>query len=73
MPNITVNYCDCHLPAEIIEVCVLGNKVDRCSVKLVVTRQTLENSIGLMEQFLPVNMSILCTMYLFISRLNEYI
>ena len=21
MPNITVNYSDCHLPAEIVEVC----------------------------------------------------
>ena len=34
MPNITVNYSDCHLPAEI---------VDRCSVNLVVSHQTLEN------------------------------
>ena len=33
----------------------------------------LENSIGLMEQFLQVNMSILRVMYLFISRLNKYI
>ena len=43
MPNINVNYSDCHLPAEIIEVCVFGNKADRCSVNLVVIRQTLEN------------------------------
>ena len=43
MPDITVNCSDCHLPAEIVEVCMFGNKVDRCSVNLVVTRQTLEN------------------------------
>ena len=43
MTNITANYSDCHLPAEIVEVCMFGNKFDRCSVKLVVTRQTLEN------------------------------
>ena len=43
MPNITVNYSDCHLLAEIVEVCMSGNKMDRCSVNLVVTRQTLEN------------------------------
>ena len=43
MSIITVNYSDCHLPAEIVEVCLLGNNVDRCSVNLVVTRQTLEN------------------------------
>ena len=43
MPNITVNYSDCHLPAEIVEVCLFGNKIDRCSINVVVTRQTLEN------------------------------
>ena len=43
MPNITVNYSDCHLPAEIVEVCLFGYKVDRCSVNLVVSRRTLEN------------------------------
>ena len=43
MPNITVNYSDCHLPAEIVEVCMFGNKADSCSVNLVVTQQTLEN------------------------------
>ena len=43
MPNISVNYSDCHLPAEIVEVCLFGNKLDRCSVNLVVTCQTLEN------------------------------
>ena len=32
MPNITINYSDCHLPAEIVEVCMFGNKVDRYSV-----------------------------------------
>ena len=36
MPNITVNYSDCHLTAEIVEVCMFGNKLDRCSVNLVV-------------------------------------
>ena len=41
MPNITVNYSDCHLPAEIVEICLFGNKMDRCSINLVVTRQTL--------------------------------
>ena len=43
MPNITLNYSDCHLAAEIIEVCTFGNDVDRCSVNLVVIPQTLEN------------------------------
>ena len=43
MPNITVNYSDCHLRAEMLEVCPFGNKADHCSVNLVVTRQTLEN------------------------------
>ena len=43
MPNITINYSDRHLPAEIVDVCLFGNKLDRCSVNLVVTRQTLEN------------------------------
>ena len=33
----------------------------------------LENSIGLMEQFFQVSMSILRVMYLFISRLNKCI
>ena len=36
MLNITLNYSDCHLPAEIVEFCMFGND-------LVVTRQTLEN------------------------------
>ena len=26
-PNITVNYYDCHLPEEIVEVSLFGNKV----------------------------------------------
>ena len=43
MPDITVNYSDCHLSEEIVEVCLFGNKIDRCSVNLVVTRQTSEN------------------------------
>ena len=43
IPSISVNYSYCHLPAEIVEVCMFGNKVDHCSVNLVVTRQTLEN------------------------------
>ena len=43
MPNITLNYSNCHLPAEIVEVCMFGNHVDRCSVNLVVIAQTLEN------------------------------
>ena len=43
MPNITLNYSDCHLPAEIVEICVFGNEVDRCSLNLVVIPQTLEN------------------------------
>ena len=42
MPNISLNYSDCHLPAEIIEVCMFGNDVDRCSVNLVVIPETLE-------------------------------
>ena len=40
MLNITVNYSDCHLPAEIVEVYLSGNEVDRCSVNLVVIPQT---------------------------------
>ena len=43
MPNITVNYSDCHLPAEIVEVCLFCNDVDRCSVNLVVIPLTLDN------------------------------
>ena len=43
MLNITLNYSDCHLPAEIVEFCTFGNEVDRCSVNLVVIPQTLEN------------------------------
>ena len=43
MPNITLNYSDCPLPAEIVEVCIFGNAMDRCSVNLVVIPQTLEN------------------------------
>ena len=41
--NITLNYSDCHLQAEIVEDCMYGNEVDRCSVNLVGIRQTLEN------------------------------
>ena len=40
-PNITLNYSDCHLPAEIVEVCMFGNHVDCCSVNLVVILLTL--------------------------------
>ena len=43
MPNRTMNYSGCHLPAEIVEVCMFGNRLDRCFVNLVVTHQTLEN------------------------------
>ena len=43
MPNITLNYSDCHLPAEIVEVCMFDNEADRCSVNFVVIPQTLEN------------------------------
>ena len=43
MPNIALNYSDCHLPAEIVEVCMFGSDMDRCSVNLVVIPQTLEN------------------------------
>ena len=43
MPNLTLNYSDCHLPAEIVEVCLFGNEVDCCFVKLVLIPQTLEN------------------------------
>ena len=43
MPNITLNYSDCHLPAEIVEVCTFGNNVDLCSVNLVVIPETLVN------------------------------
>ena len=46
MPNITQNYSDCHLPAEIVEVCMFGFDGDRCSVNLVVIPQTLENNIN---------------------------
>ena len=42
MPNITLNYSDCHLPAELVDVCLFGNDVYRCSVNLVIP-QTLEN------------------------------
>ena len=41
--NITLNYSDCHLSAEIVEFCMFGNEVDRYSVNLVVIPQTLEN------------------------------
>ena len=41
MPNITVNYSDCHLPAEIVEVCMFGNEAERSSVNLVIMTQTL--------------------------------
>ena len=43
MPYITVNYSDCHLPAENVEICMFDKEVDRCSVNLVVTRETLQN------------------------------
>ena len=43
MPNITLNYSDCHLPAEIVVFCMFDNDVDRCSLNLVVIPQTLEN------------------------------
>ena len=43
MPNITLNYSDCHLPADVVEVCMFCSDVDRCSVNLVVIPQTLEN------------------------------
>ena len=43
MPNLTLNYSDCHLPAEMVEVCMFGYDADRCSVNLVVIPQTLEN------------------------------
>ena len=39
---IKLNYSDCHLPAEIVEVFMFGNHVDCCSVNLVVIPQTLE-------------------------------
>ena len=42
MYNITLNYSDCQLPAEIVEVCMFGDDVDRCSVNLVVIHQTSE-------------------------------
>ena len=43
MPNIILNYSDCHLPAEIVEVCLFGNAVNRCSVNLVIIPQTSES------------------------------
>ena len=43
MPNININYSEYHLPAEILEVCLFANKMDGCSVNLVVTLQTFEN------------------------------
>ena len=55
MPNITQNYSDCRLSAEIVEVCMFGYDSDRellfitqsrtarCSVNLVVIPQTLDN------------------------------
>ena len=43
MPNITLNYSDCHRTAKIVKFCMFGNGVDRCSVNLVVIPQTLEN------------------------------
>ena len=43
MPNVTLNYSDCHLLEEMVGVCMFGNDVDRCSVNLVVLPQTLEN------------------------------
>ena len=49
MSNITLNYSDCHLPTEIVEVRLFANKVDHYSVNLVVIPQNLENSIGLTE------------------------
>ena len=32
IPNISVNYSDYHLPAEIVEVCLFGKHVDSFSV-----------------------------------------
>ena len=46
MPNITLNYTDCHLPAEIVEVCKFGNELGRCSVNLVVIPQTYKININ---------------------------
>ena len=43
MPNITLDYSDCHHQAKIVEVCLFGNEVDCFSVNLVVIPQTLEN------------------------------
>ena len=43
MHSIALNYSDCHLPAEIVEVCMFGNHVDRCSINLVAIPQTLKN------------------------------
>ena len=43
LPNVTINYPVCHLPAEIVEVCLFGNKLECCSANLFVSRQTLEN------------------------------
>ena len=43
MPNINLNYSDCHLPAEIVKVCMFDSYVDRCYINLVVIPQTLEN------------------------------
>ena len=40
---VTLNYSDCHAPAEIIEVCFFGNVMDRCFVNLVVIPQNVEN------------------------------
>ena len=34
IPKITTNCSDCHLPAEIVEVFLFGNNVDRCSSNL---------------------------------------
>ena len=34
MANITINYSDCYLTAEIVKFCLFGNEMDRCSVKL---------------------------------------
>ena len=47
IPSITLNYSDSHLLAEIVEVCMFGNDVDRCSINLVIIPQTLKNKYGI--------------------------
>ena len=31
-----LNYSDCHLPSEIVEVCMFDNEIDRSSLNLVI-------------------------------------